>query len=161
MCTVSTLMAEKAERTKHTKNLSLDGKGWSILIELPKFKIIDRWTRSDGSGRSIMAFSRKTGVVVSVYLERNPEFESMEECRDHYWDKASRSPLPKSDIERHSTKSMALVHWLDPSEPQQHINAYMYHDGACIDIHLSKGDYTPEDEPLIAAILDTVRFSSE
>ena len=162
----STASAGKEKRNKNVESLSLEGATWSLQIDLPRFKIDERATRPDGSGTMIRGGSRKTDVIVSVFLERASDLHSTEECKEHYWSKASKSPLPKSDIEHKSTDSMALVHWVVREYQgiplmQKNINAYMYRDGVCIDIHLSKVQYEPEDDALFSAVLDSVRYSDE
>lgn len=162
----SSTFAKKEKRNKNVESLSLEGTTWSLQIDLPRFKIDEQATRPDGSGTMIRGTSRKTDVTVSVFLERAADLHSTEECKAHYWGKALKSPLPKSDIEHKSTESMALVHWVLREYQgiplmQKNINAYMYRDGVCIDIHLSKVQYEPADDALFSAVLDSVRYSEE
>ena len=58
---------------------------------------------------------------------------------------------------------MILVHYLVPEARrlrvnQKNINAYIYRDGTCIDIHISKVDYSQEDDRYFEAVLDAIRF---
>ena len=163
---LSVPIAGQSTGSEDTASLSLEGKTWSLLVDLPKFKIEERKTRPDGSGTMIRGASRKTDVVVSVFLERAPNLQSMEECKEYYWGQASRSPLPKSEIKHEVTGSMALVHWLVKefqgiSVMQKNVNAYLYRDGVCVDIHLSKVEYKAADDALFTAVLDSVRYSNE
>jgi hypothetical protein len=59
----------------------------------------------------IRAHNPDSDVVVSAFLERNPELSSTEQCREPYWAKAARSPFDKSDVERGMTGSAATVRW--------------------------------------------------
>ena len=80
LASITVPLAKNSKKT--IKVLSLPGKEWSLLIDLPKFKILERETLADESETRILAINRKTDVIVSVYLERDPEFSSKVECRD-------------------------------------------------------------------------------
>jgi hypothetical protein len=153
------------KQSKSITRLSFPGKGWSLLIDLPEFKILEKETRRDKSETMILASNRKTDLVVSVFLESDPEFTSKEQCKDHYWGLASQSPLPKSQVEHVSTESMAIVRFLVKEHEgipnQKHTNAYMYRDGVCIDVHLSKAPYAERDSALFATVLQSIRYSDE
>ena len=42
---------------------------------------------------------------------------------------------------------------------QQNVHAHLFRDGVCMEIHLSKVLYEPDDERLFEAVLRTVRFA--
>ena len=68
-----------------------------------------------------------------------------------------------TDVRSTEKNGMLLVHWQIPKQrtaplQQQNINAYLYRDGACIDVHISKVDSGPQDEPLFANVLKGIRF---
>lgn len=158
--------AEKSDRKAGTQALSLPGKSWSLLIDLPGFKRDDQGTRPDGSGTMIQASNKKTDLVASVFLESRPDLDSTEACKADYWGKASKSPLPKSEVQHVTIGSMAAVHWLVREYRglplmQKNINAYLYRDSVCIDVHLSKVTYESKDEALFTTVLTSVRFSDQ
>lgn len=166
LATVSPIDAGKGKRSKQTQSLSLDEADWSLEIDLPRFKIEERATRPDGSGTMLRGASRKTEMIASVFLERNPELSSKEECKEHYWSKAMQGPFPKSNVEFISTETMEQVHhfvkeYKGIALMQKSVNAFMYRDDVCVDVHLSKVLYESKDAELFTAILDTVRFSEE
>lgn len=156
----------KPARKAGTQTLSLPDKSWSLLVDLPGFKRDGRRTRPDGSGTMIQASNKKTHLVASVFLESRPDLDSTEACKADYWGKASKSPLPKSEVQHVTVGPMAAVHWLVREYRglplmQKHVNAYLYRDGVCIDVHLSKVQYEPKDEALLTAVLTSVRFSDQ
>jgi len=158
--------ADKSGRKAGTQALSLAGKTWSLLVDLPGFKRDDEGTRPDGSGTMIQASNKKTNLVASVFLESRSDLGSTEECKADYWAKASESPLPQSEVQHVTVGSMAAVHWLVREYRglplmQKNVNAYLYRDGVCIDVHLSKVQYEPKDEALFTAVLASVRFSDQ
>ncbi len=144
--------------------ITLEGKSWSLLFKIPGFHIDVENSRSDGSGAGMRAIHDDTGVLVSVFLELSPEFHSAEECRDHYWARTVKGTVRRTNIEFRRTETMAVVESMvkdfqGTPVMQKNINAYLFRDGVCIDVQVSKVFYEPDEEALLTAILDTVRFS--
>jgi hypothetical protein len=138
-------------------------KPWALRLDLPGFTLDEQWTRPDGSRRIIRASNRTTDVIVSAFLEPNPKLSSTEQCRDLYWAKAARSPLVLSGVTRRTHGAMAIVRGLLTSVEgrpvrQENVHAYQFHDGVCIEVHLSKVLYETADERLFTSVLDTVRI---
>jgi hypothetical protein len=144
--------------------VSLPGKAWAVSLDLPGFTRDSAETRPDGSGAMLTATNEKTGLTVAAYLEKEQTLRSLDECKRHYWELMRNSPFRKDDIHEVKNSRMYAVHYVIPElkgKPirQKNINAYLYRDGCCIDIHLSKMQYDVHaDEPLFTAVLETVRF---
>jgi len=143
-----------------TQQLSLPGKDWSLLIDLAGFQIKKSVTRPDGSGAMLEASNRQSRVIVSIFLERRPDLDSSEACKADYWAKALRSPLGKSQVEHGVLHSLQTVSWtFGDTVTQKHVNAYVQHDDVCVDVHLSRFPASGGEEPLFAALLESVRFA--
>ena len=105
-------------------------------------------------------------MLVAVFLERRPDLDSTDACKAEIWKKASETSLIRSSSEvRHATFGpMATVHALvrkSRGGPRTHkiMIAYLYHDGACVDVTLTKINYQPQDDALFDAVLESVRFA--
>ena len=73
--------------------LQLPDKWWALVIDLPGFVLDEQWPGRNGTRRMIRAHDPETRVIVSAFLERNPELASKEQCRDLYWAKLQKSPF--------------------------------------------------------------------
>jgi hypothetical protein len=151
-------------RDLETYSLSLPGKNWSLVVDLPGFTLQKEAARTDGSGTMMMAENLNTDVIISITLESKPDIRSTEACKTYYWNKSAGSPIKKSEIKHVPVGVIASVEWFVQDIMgfpimQQNINGYQYHDGVCIDIHLSKSAYEPKDKALLSAILQSVRLS--
>lgn len=152
-----------------THSLSLPGKNWSLLLDLPGFRLEKEATRPDGSGIMLSASNPQTGVLVSVFLERRPDLGSTDACKIEYWGKwreVAESELQMSDVRHTTSGRMATVHSMvrefeGVPVMNKNVNGYLYHDGVCVDLHVSKVGYQPKDEALFDAVLASVRFSDE
>lgn len=146
--------------------VALPDKSWALVLDLPGFELHGSEVRPDGSGAMMEGSNRKSGLVASAYIEREEKIDSLEACKKKYWGKSSGGPLAKTDVREVTKPDMIAVHYMVPEfgglqVRQQNINAYLYRDGTCIDIHLSKAQYTPEDEALFDAVLASVRFADK
>jgi hypothetical protein len=145
-------------------HLQLPDKPWTLVIDLPGFVLDEQWPGRNGTRRMIRAHDPESRVIVSAFLERNPELASKEQCRDLYWAKLQKSPNPYSDVTMPARGAMALVRGTVAEARGrqvrwQNVHAHLFRDGVCMEIHLSKTLYEPEDERLFEAVLRTVRFA--
>jgi hypothetical protein len=164
MLVASLDLAAQSGAARGTQRLRYADKSWTLLIDLPGFVQVEEWASRNGTRRMFRARDYETGVVVSAFLERNPELGSHAQCREHYWAKAQRSPIERSDVTRRSSASMEIVRWMQQeSEGRpvrwQNVHAYLFKDSVCVEVHLSKVLYEPDDERLFDAVLRTVRFA--
>jgi hypothetical protein len=145
-------------------SLRYSDKAWQFRIDLPGFVLDEQWGARSGPWRMFRAHHPGTHVIVSAFLERNPELSSKEQCRELYWAKLQRSPFTYSDVALSARGDMAFVRAMVREMEglpvrQQNVHAHLFREGTCIEVHLSKVEYQPADDRLFEAVLRTVRFS--
>ena len=160
------MKSEGTTNTKPTREIALPGNDWALAIDLPGFVVSREQLRDDNQGAMMQAENGKTGMVVSIFLERAPTLGTSKACRDFYWAKDLKSPLKKTDIQLSESAQMALVEWMvhefgGAQVRQKNVKAFMARKDVCIDIHLSKAGFTPGDQTLFTKILDSVRYNDE
>jgi hypothetical protein len=161
---VAAAAAVAAEPAASTFKVALPGKGWSLALDLPGYLLERQDTRPDGATAMMMAHNEQTGMTAFAYVTKEPKYHSVEECKRHYWGLTESSPFRKDDVHEVTKGEMIAVHFVIPelqgrTIQQKNVIAYLYRDGACIDVHLSKGSYDRQaDEPLFSAVLDSVRI---
>jgi hypothetical protein len=146
--------------------LSLPAAKWSLVMDLSGFAVVGKEVSPDSQGAMVMATNKSTGVTVSAFLEVKPDLRTAQACRAFYWSKSLKSPVPKTDIRLFETGQMALASWTvqefkGVKVQQRNINAYMGHQGVCIDLHLSKTSFRPEDQGLFDRILNSVAYQEK
>jgi hypothetical protein len=142
--------------------LRLPTKDWSVVLDIPGYVVQTEQTRPDQQGRAMSASNEQTGMLLSIFLERERQAMDARACRERYWRRALQSPVPKTAIRSWETDTMALGQYLIEEVAgtrvrQKHVNAYMGVGDVCIDLHLSKVQYADRDEPLFAAVLESMR----
>jgi len=144
--------------------LSLPELGWALEIAAPGFVMEDFEVAPSGEAARFQASNKKTGVILSAFLEKAPRKGNAEDCREYYWARARRSPMRKSDVAMSKSGDMAICEYivkeyLGRKVDQKHLNAYLAVDGWWIDVHLSKTGYKADDQKLFTAILDGVTIN--
>src|SRR5262245_58245216 len=62
--------------------IQLPGSDWSLVLSLPGFHVQAEQQRPNGSGSMMQAENEETGIVISVFLEREKRPRSNTGCRD-------------------------------------------------------------------------------
>jgi hypothetical protein len=147
-----------------TFKVGLPGKDWTLAMDLPGFLLERQDTRPDGATAMLMAHNDETGMTVFAYVTKEPKDRSVDECKRHYWGLTASSPFRKDDVHQVTKGEMLAVHFVIPELQgrtirQKNVIAYLYRDGTCMDVHLTKGPYDRQaDEPLFSAVLDSIRI---
>lgn len=150
---------------RQSYEIQLPAQEWDVVLDIPGYIVLVEEMRPDQQGRMMRAANEQTGMILSLFLERERQSMSAQACRDHYWTKTLQSPLPKTAIRSWDTDTMALgeymVEWMTGQRVmQKNVNAYMGVGTVCVDLHLSKVQYTDQDESLFSSVLKGVRIKS-
>lgn len=141
-------------------------KGLGLSIDLTGFQNDSDEIKPDGR-RYFMASHPKTGLTVSVILEKVPTQASTQGCIDHL-KLIQKGPFVTHarDILLHASgKTPALEYTLSKFRgvrlDQKNMYVCMAQDNVYADIQLSKAQYTVADAPLFQSILKSVRLQVE
>jgi hypothetical protein len=72
--------------------LRLPERPWALVVDLPGFVLDEQWPERNGTRRMLRAHHPETDVIVSAFLEANPELASKEQCAIFTGRKASGPP---------------------------------------------------------------------
>jgi tetratricopeptide (TPR) repeat protein len=144
--------------------VSLQGKSWSVVVDLPGFEITQNGAKQGGR-RYLVGSNEKTGVVFSVTLERVQKPPDPAECRE-FLDGRGRNAASEwgaRNVKRSEASSMAVLEYVIPEDhgvplQQGNLFACTVKEDVFVDFHLSKVEYKPENRKLFDAILQTVHF---
>lgn len=141
--------------------LSLPDINWALEIKATGFSVDKFEIAPQGDAARFQATNKKTGVIMSGFLEKAPMKGNAKNCRSYYWFKAQKSPFPKTDIKMSESGGLAIVEYfvkeyMGQQLNQKNLNAYMAESDYWIDIHLSKTDYKPDDQKLFESVLSGV-----
>jgi hypothetical protein len=141
-------------------------KGLGLSIDLTGFKKDIDHVKPDGR-RYLMASHPKTGLNVSVTLEKIPSKASTKGCVEHL-QQLQKGPFVTrgQDIKLNTvgeipTLEYTLREFQGVRLDQKNMYACMAQDNVYADIHLSKVQYTTADVPLFQSILKTVNLQPD
>jgi hypothetical protein len=122
-------------------------------------KVVDDQADEARKARQVTAMNEASGMVVSIFLEpaagRGGDSVAV---RNAYWGRAKNSPIPKKDIKLGKAGDYATVEYLVPDVQQKNMNIYIVHEGTWIDVHLSKVEFTKDDQRLFDEIVNGIAF---
>jgi len=143
--------------------LSLPNANWTLEIPANGFVIEKDQTSREGT-REFSAINRSAGLVMSVFLEQAPSKGNSQYCREFSWGGLKKkSSLKMDDVRMSDVGEMAVLEYTVMEHEgirvdQKHLNAYIARGHTCIDIHLSKVQFTPEDQRMFTSILAGVKL---
>jgi tetratricopeptide (TPR) repeat protein len=145
-----------------TGRVSLPGKNWGVVLDLPGFAIETNETKPDGRPY-MLANNQATGVILSVTLEEVPQGNRASGCKESLEGKAKDPRFRKKDTKITESASMTFLEYLVPEVggiPVQQKNLFvcLFRENVYIDLHFSKVRFQPGEEKLFTAVLDTLRF---
>lgn len=135
------VLASGLAEAQEPYRFTVPGRGWAVELEVPS---LDQYQGQSQDGRfKLVGESSSSGVILSVFVEPTRSRTS-EECRDEYWSQASRNPgIAKDTITPIESSGMpGMSYTINATHKGQAIssqntNTYIFHDGTCIDVHLS------------------------
>lgn len=150
---------------RHTPiTLSLPDLKWALEINAPDFDVEIMKIAPKSDATYIFATNKKTGVILSAFLEKAARSGNSQECRDYYWNKVRQIPLKKEQIKMYDLGAMAVVEYIIPEHlgmklNQKNLNAYLARDNHWIDIYLSKVGFEEGQQDLFQRILSAVKIN--
>jgi hypothetical protein len=145
-------------------SVSFPEKNWAIEINSPGFVIESQGRKTDGR-EYLMAKNPKTGVVISVTLERSKDGADSKTCPGYLHKRVdSMSQLKPSGVKYSEIEHMAVVEYFLATFQampvrQKNFVACTANEDVYADIHLSKSLSEPADEALFIDVLSHVRVA--
>ena len=133
-------------------------------MDLPGFVLKTVETKPDGR-RYMAAKNEITNVVVSLTLEQIKAGTPASSCRDSLEKKSKNAPLKNQNVEFSRTGDVDVMRYLVPEFggkrlDQESLFACQFYDNAYIDLHVSKINYVPADDPLFADVLKSMHIDN-
>jgi tetratricopeptide (TPR) repeat protein len=144
--------------------LSLPEKNWGVVLELPGFMVKTVETKPDGR-RYMSATNDANGMTVSLTLEQVAAGKKASACQGTLKQKAEHPPAKVKDVSFSRSGDLDVMQYTVPEAMGQPINqrslfACEFYDNSYIDLHVSKVNYAAADDPLFAAVLNSMHVDA-
>jgi hypothetical protein len=146
--------------------VALPGRSWSVLVDLPGFEVARVAPGRAGPGAEhVLARSPESEVVASVILSPSGAALDAAGCRERALARIQASVPGLEDLRRAEGGGAAAATYLVRAgaggAPEWHAHAFLWRDGACVAVHVSKADPDREDAARLDAILSSVRLAED
>ena len=143
--------------------MSLPSISWALEADLKDFTIRNDAIASSGTGGRIQAYSEKTGVLVSLILDKAPKDGDSKACRDYYWQRIKTARVEISDVAMKEKGEIAILDFMvreyrEQKIDQKNVDAFLSKNGYWIDVHMIKANYTPKDDPVFETVLRSLKL---
>jgi tetratricopeptide (TPR) repeat protein len=162
LCTLlafSNGFSQTEKKPQESLSVSVPGKSWAVQIDTPGFSI-EQDTVQQGR-RYLMASDDKSGVVLSVTLERVNGKAEMDECRSSLQKRAAGGQSKMDNVRTPEFNEIPIVEYSIPLTQgiqQGNLFACVVNEDVYIDIHLSKLQFQEKDEPLFESVLKNMHI---
>lgn len=145
-------------------SVSFPHKSWAFQINSPGFAVETEGAKSDGR-EYLLANNSKTGMVLSVTLEKSPGRADPKSCPDYLRTRMkSVASLDPKDVKTSQVGGMSVVEYIIPGPngmqlEQKNFVACTAKEDVYLDIHLSKVKFQPSDERSFIEVLKQTQFA--
>lgn len=135
---------------------------WTLTVDLEGYEIQKNKYDHETKQRKIFALG-ENGFTLSLFIEPSGASNSAKECRAFYVARLRQAPYERQNEKLYESGEMALYHQdvktFEGTEiNQKSYNAYLYKDQLCIDVHISKIKFEPNDEATLQGTLKTIKI---
>jgi len=136
-----------------------------LTINLEGFKIERQSYSADSSAFELSAFNKRSGITLSIFIEKSEQDGDRLVCRDFYWSKAEKSPLAKENLKKYETNNAAMIEHdtkeFNGMKVNYHsVNAYLASADYWIDVHVSKTGYEEKDKQEFEKVLKSLSIDN-
>ncbi len=142
------------------------GRPWSVLVDLPGFRMFRPTSPQTGVDALVVGHDPERGIVASVIVRGAEAAREAAACRDADLAKLRGAHARLDDLKVSASGDAARATYVVPEVggkpvPQLHGHAWLYRDGVCANVHLSKAGPEPTDAALLERILASVRYGTD
>jgi hypothetical protein len=154
--------------TNHAwQTVSLSGKSWAAVLDLPGFSVTTNEVRPDGRAY-LLASNHATWVTVSATLEQGDSSRQSMNCRAEFEAKLKDTTFKHQDSRIWEEAGKTFMEYTIPDADvggadvahiqQRNLFVCALHEGVYVDLHLSKVKFVPADEALFTPVVDSLTF---
>lgn len=145
--------------------VSPPGGAFAVLVDLPGFQMFAPRPAEGGEGVIVLGQHPATGLVASVTLRDAEGERDARACRERKLERIRRGTptlreLRLTESDGAARAAYVLEELRGRPIRQDHAHLFLWRDGVCVEVQVSKAAPEPEDAARIETILSSVRFGA-
>jgi hypothetical protein len=154
------LVPVPADRTSPLR-VRTPGRAWALLVDLPGFQLGER-SGGEWRGAFVIGIEPGTGIAASVSLGPADGSRDAAGCREEALASIAAAIPELTDLRRAEGGGFARATYTLPRDvPETHAHLFLFREGLCGSVHVSKIAPEPGDVDRLEAILATVRVAED
>lgn len=142
------------------------GTPWTLVLSDPGFRFDSPVANHRGDRTWAIGEDTVRNMRLMVRMEKHPAAGSTGECRNYYWKRVIRNPLPTTGLKFHGKEGMEIAEYVTlgytTDRPnRKHVHGFLSRDGVCIDIHIVQAPHEPTQRKYFLQVLESVRIVDE
>ncbi|HEX9052138.1 MAG TPA: hypothetical protein VF841_16525 [Anaeromyxobacter sp.] len=142
------------------------GKAWSVLVDLPGFRILRTRSSRDGVETLVVGHHPEQGIVASVIVRSAGRARDAAACREADLANLRAAQATLGELRLGAAGDVARATYVVPEvagKPVRQLNghAWLYRDDVCANVHLSKAAPEKDDAAALERILASVRYGTD
>jgi len=147
----------------NTARIAIPGVKGALEVNVGPTSWIEDFSEN-GREVQIRAMGRADHLLITAFLQRVKFPASAERCRSEWWPKTKRVKMQRDDLQESAINDgIARVEFMVPEFRRgelrmKDVHAYLGSRDLCVEVHLSKVEFKPDDQQLFDAVLATTRL---
>lgn len=143
--------------------LHVPGKSAALQVDLLHLKLEWNQISQDLTARRLLA-SDGRGWTFSAFVHGGEgKVADAKGVRDREWKQVQKSPLKETQVKLYERGPMAMLEYMveefqGRTVHSKHVHGYLLSGDLWLDMHVSKGQFQPEDEKFLSRIRDGVKL---
>lgn len=160
---VCALASAQTQSSNESPYAQFPGKDWAVIVATPDLAVVRNEIQADGR-QYLLAEDRKSGLEVSVMLEKSTEAADAKTCPSYLHHRVEAySSLGLKNVQYTTLNGMPAVEYFIPEvqgQPvrQENVIVCTAKDDVYVDVHASKVAFDPKDEAMLTSVINSVRI---
>ena len=162
----SNLFAQAKKIEEKQMSLTVPGAPWHFILDGEDFELSRQTIKPDGENGYFLMKPLKSGINVSLFIERVKKCDTSKSCRDMVWKSGNPSWENPKNVKLGEIDGISFFEFLIPKIQgqkidQHNIYAQFVKDGYWIDLHISKVLYKKGENNLLKNIVTSAKFETK
>lgn len=143
--------------------LAFPGQDWALRVNAPGFKTTSTMLAPNGKAKRLWARNNKAKCTMLLYLEDAGQRQTAQSSKSYFLPAIKRSKAQISNMQTKSLENREIAEYMytgfrGQRLKQKNYNIFAGKENFRINVYLGIPNFTPEDEPLVNNLINSIEF---